>query len=141
MKKITGVFLAIVFVVCLSTNAFAKTIPVVNEGGDVRPQYNNIVMFDACGDIYATSASGNAYAIITSGYRGELKLVLERDTGSGFKTYATIGTGKTSSTGTTMSASGERDNLSSSYRYRIKANIYVYNSNGTLVDSDYIYIT
>lgn len=143
MKRAVLVVCVIVLVFSSGLNSFAASqAPRAEEelaGKAMRYQY--ITSFYSSGTVSTTSASGEAQATIASGYKGVLTVSLERSSngGNSYSKYVTLGT-KTINPGSVSGyTSGSKNSLSTSYTYRVKAEIKVYDTNNNLVDSDYEY--
>lgn len=128
MKKLISVGLAVVMALAMTSIAFA-----------VAPRYNVIASFSAGGEINSTSVSGEATALFRDPVDSTIKLTLERSkNGGSFSRYRTLAT--ESDTGYSIAAEASASGLSSSYEYRIKAEVFAYDDNGNQIDYDYMYI-
>ena len=128
MKKLISVGLAVVMALAMTSIAFA-----------VAPRYNVIASFDTSGRVTSTSAYASTTAVFGESVDATVKLTLERSKdGSSFSRYRTLAS--ESKYGRMIGVEGEATGLSSSYEYRIKAEVFAYDDNGNEIDYDYAYI-
>ena len=128
MKKFIALALAITAISVMSCTAYAAA------------RYSRIRYFDFDGEVTSSSVYGEADISLSSNYPSKTVITLERSTdgGSTFRKYRELKS--KSSTSSSYSVSGEAGSLSSAYDYRLKAELFVYDSNGNEIEYDSAYI-
>lgn len=129
MKKIFALGLAALTIAAVTCTAYATA-----------ARYVCIRQFTFDGEVTSTSAYGETYASLSGRYDSETVITLERSTDGGrtFRKYKVLESKNSSSS--SYSASGETSGLSSSYDYRLKAELTVYDASGNEIDYAYDYI-
>ena len=125
MKKALKIGVAALMIAAMTCTAYAR--------------YAHIRQFTFDGEVNATSVYGETYVVLGGSYPSETVITLERSSNGGpFRAYRELES--KSSSKTFYSASGEASGLSSSYDYRLKAEVYVYDDNGDEIDYACAYI-
>lgn len=126
MRKVFVSIVALACIMAISTSVFAR--------------YLCITGFSDNTTITSTSVSSSAKATLKSSYQATIKIVLEvsKDGGKTYSTDSTL-TSKTSTGISIQTITATKSNLNSSYDYRVKTTLSVYDSSGYEIDGDVMY--
>lgn len=143
MKKLMSVLIALICVMAFSTTGFAATSSNYSEETEpyaiITPRYVCILSIISDTNIGSASASGKVQVSLRASYTTTIKIVLEVSKDGG-KTYSTDSTlANKTVTSASPSANGSKSGLNSSYTYRTKTTISVFNSSGAEIDGDEFY--
>lgn len=134
MKKSVSILLAMILAVAMAVPVFAAQ----TEGGGITPFYTAINSIKSY-----ISMNGNTAICVAnvsqSGAKANIKLVLQRSSngGSSYSDYATLSNQNyyTKNIAVEKSKSG----LNTSYKYRTKVVVTIYDTSGNQIDSDIAY--
>jgi hypothetical protein len=136
MKKSVSILLAIIMAAAMSVSAFAA-VPesaATTEGGVIAPRYIAINSIRSYISMSGSTATCSA-TVSHSGAKANVKLILQRSTngGSSYSDFATL-SDKTYST-KTIAAEASKSSLVTSYKYRTKVVVTVYDASGKQIDT------
>ena len=137
MKKSVSILMAIFLLVAMAVPAYAMSVSTESismEGGVISPRYVAINSISAFITMRSNTATCSAN-VSQSGARANVKIILQRSTngGSTFSDFATL-LNKDYTT-RSISAEASRTGLDTSFRYRTKVVVTVYDASGRQIDS------